>query len=108
MTGAFKSQPTFFRPISEAPEGGSETITVSGSHQESAVMPAGVVAVRIAFSGATGNAPCFFTIGAEPEVAADSGTMMNCPHTEYFKINPGEKISVMGTDGKFNITPVTK
>lgn len=95
-----------------AVEGNSQNLTVSGTAGASTAMPAGINTVRLCFggstiSGTTGAAPCYVSIGAAPVVTASAGMRLVSGQTEYLAISPGEKVSVIGTDGELNITPMT-
>lgn len=105
---SYKPQPTMMRPHGDSVTGDSEQITVSGTAQASAAMPATVDGVRLSFHGSTGSVPCYISIGKAPVVTAAKGAKLLCNSTEYFKIAGGEKVSVIGTDGQLTVTPVTK
>lgn len=104
MSGAFKPQATTYRP-----QGDSENITVTAASAQSASMPGSIESVRLSYKATTAGAPCYVKLGDDPTAASDGTSMMLIDGaTEYLRINAGEKVAVIGTDGTLNITPMTK
>lgn len=100
---SFKSQGTFFRPTADA-----INRSINASSQQSASMPVGAECARIQYAATTPGAACYIVIGVNPTAAANTGLRLTDGATEYFKVNPGEKVAVIGVDGNLNITPMGK
>ncbi len=95
--------PIGFRPVTA--DGSSENIAVTSTSQQSAAMPTGCNLVRICLTNASADA--FVEFGTNPTVTATTGMKIINSAAEYLRINSGEKIAVIGTDGDLNITPIT-
>lgn len=81
--------------------GTSQNITITGASQQSAAFATqGVFAVR-----AVATADCYIAIGANP-TATTSSTLLPAGAPEYFAVQSGEKLAVIGTSGTLNITGI--
>lgn len=81
--------------------GTSQDLTVTGSSQQSAAFSTQVVfAVRV-----VATADCRIAIGANP-TATTTSTLLPAGAPEYFSVQSGEKLAVIGTSGTLNITGI--
>lgn len=85
--------------------GTNQTITMSGSSQQSTAFGAQTFAIRLATAGQ----PAFFEIGASPAASASTSPVMPANTSELFTVTPGQKVAVLeaGTAGAISITELT-
>lgn len=85
--------------------GTAQTVAVTASSAASAAFQASTVVVRL-----TPDRDCFVALGASPTASASTGHYLCEGVTEYFRVNPGERLAVVRAgewDGNLFVSEMT-
>ena|SRR5210317_1180732 len=86
---------------------GTQKVTVATSSAATTNAVAGQTrVVRLLNDPTTAGSLAFVTFGKTP-TATTGDTPLADGREEYFQINPGEKVAVIGTDGSLYVTEMT-
>lgn len=90
----------FGQPIQSVyPAGTTQTKTISAVAALSAAFATGITTIRIC-----SDTTCWYAIGKAPVAVIDACNYLPAGVVEYPQVCEGDKISVIGTAGKLNIT----
>ncbi len=88
-------------PIQAAYPGAAQSVAIGAASAQSTAVGSSTRCVRL-----RATADCYVKIGGNPTANTTTSTLLGAGETEYFRVNPGDKVAVIQASaaGTLNVT----